>query len=267
MSSLHASVSSSSGSHKVWAVVPAAGVGSRMGAEFPKQYLPLCGKTILEQTLAKLSQLPQLEGIVVVVDSNDDRWKEIDTTGYPNLFSTWGGTSRAESVVKGLNFIVHHVGRKAAENVRVLVHDAARPCVNVANIQKLVTQCDELGTGGILAAPVADTVKKQGSLPAVNLAVKSQTEGGSQSSPTVQQTVDRTPLWLAHTPQYFPLLQLTEALLSCASKELEVTDEASAIEQWGGDVLLVADGKDNIKVTLPEDLLVAEAILKNQLGK
>lgn len=241
--------STSSVTSSLWALIPAAGVGARMGAEIPKQYLPLCGKTILEQTLNKLSQLHELEGIVVVVDKDDERWSAIDTGMFRNLHATYGGATRAESVLKGLQFIQQHT--ETQHNVQVLVHDAARPCVRVENIRALVEACDHAGCGGILAAPVADTVKRS----ALN-------EGVTR----VSTTVDRAALWLAHTPQYFPLGSLLEALELCERRGLSVTDEASAVENSGEPVLLIEDGNDNIKITLPQDLIVAEAVLANQLA-
>lgn len=247
----------SSSQSQLWVVIPAAGIGARMGAAVPKQYLALCGKTILEHTLLKVSQVKNLAGIVLALDAKDKFWPEVNSAAIANLHIVSGGASRAESVKNGLAFIRSYVASNAQSKaeralaVKVLVHDAARPCVKVENIEKLVAKCDQLNQGGILAVPAADTVKRA--------------QGNQNENLNVQVTVDRSQLWLAHTPQYFELNALLDALTHCAQTGLEVTDEASAIEQVGGQVLLVADGKDNIKVTLPEDMLVAEAILANQL--
>lgn len=241
---------------QLWAVIPASGIGARMGVGIPKQYLLLCGKTILEHTLHKISQVENLSGIVLVLDANDQYWPTLNCNSISNLHVVNGGASRAQSVKNGLSYIAKKIANNTANNtgqdqeVKVLVHDAARPCVNVKNIETLVASCEQANQGGILAAPVADTVKRA-------LA--------QRETPAVQATVDRSLLWLAHTPQYFELHCLLNALNHCEQAGLEVTDEASAIEQTGGQVLLVADGKDNIKITLPEDMLVAEAILANQL--
>lgn len=223
----------------LWALVPAAGAGRRMGAEIPKQYLPLAGKTVLEITLDKLQSIPGLQGIVVALAADDTHFPSLSCSSA--VTCVVGGAERADSVYQGLLWLAGQ-GR---ENDWVLVHDAARPCVRVANIRRLIDKVMAENCGGILAAPVADTLKKA-------------------SGENIAHTVSREHLWAAHTPQMFKVGELLTALGAAVRASLPVTDEASAIERAGGRVLLVADSRDNIKITQPEDLGLAEQILHCQ---
>ncbi|WP_075186801.1 2-C-methyl-D-erythritol 4-phosphate cytidylyltransferase [Teredinibacter haidensis] len=230
--------------NKIWAVVPAAGVGSRMGGETPKQYLPLANKTVLETSLEKLLEIDQLEGIVVALNAGDIYWQKMALVNHPKIFICLGGSERSDSVLNALKFVRETT--LDIEHTWVMVHDAARPCVTLGKIQALIDLSFTENSGAILAAPVADTLKK------VN------------HNNIVVGTEDRSKLWLAHTPQLFKLQKLSAALEYCREKALSVTDEASAIERVGGKVLILADRRDNIKVTMPEDLAWAEFILANQ---
>lgn len=223
----------------VWALVPAAGSGQRMGAALPKQYLPLAGKTVLQITLEKLAALPQVGGLVVAVAQNDDRITTLDLP--PGTVRVLGGRERAESVFNGLRYLME----QGCAQDWALVHDAARPCVQVENIQRLIECVRQRNCGGILATPIADTLK--------------QSDGEK-----ILRTVNRTGLWAAHTPQMFPVGQLFHALEKALADVVPITDEASAIEYIGGEVLLVPDARDNIKITQPEDLWLAEQILRQQ---
>lgn len=225
----------------VWALVPAAGAGRRMGAGIPKQYLPLAGKTVLQITLDKLLAVPGVQGIIVALAEDDRHFSKLKCTSA--VTCVVGGAERADSVYQGLLWLE----TQGRHNDWVLVHDAARPCVRVENIQRLIARATAENCGAILATPVADTLKKA-------------------SAMHVAHTVNREFLWAAHTPQMFRVGQLREALTNALRAQVPVTDEASAIEHAGGRVLLVPDSRDNIKITQPEDLGLAEQILRQQIS-
>lgn len=226
-------------SAQIWALIPAAGSGQRMGAVLPKQYLPLAGKTVLQITLEKLISLPQVCGLVVAVAENDSLFSGLDVP--PGTIRIDGGRERAESVYNGLRYLMQH----GNEHDWALVHDAARPCMRLANVARLIESVRDRNCGGILAAPVTDTLKQS-------------------EENKILRTVDRAGLWAAHTPQMFPVGQLFYALEKALADAVPITDEASAIEYIGGEVLLVPDARDNIKITQPEDLWLAEQILIRQ---
>jgi 2-C-methyl-D-erythritol 4-phosphate cytidylyltransferase len=231
----------------LWCLVPAAGLGSRMQAEVPKQYLPLAGQTLLEVTLQRLLQLPGLTGIMVAL-SPEDRWfDQLPLARHRQIWRTQGGDTRADSVCRGLLALR---AQGAAADDWVLVHDAARPCVTLAAIGRLLSGVKAAGRGGLLAVPVADTLKQQ-----------------APGQPhCVASTLDRSRIWQAHTPQVFPLGLLLEALQAGLAQGLQITDEASALEAYGHSPLLVEDRRDNIKITRPEDLPLAEYLLQQQAG-
>ncbi len=228
----------------LWAVVPAAGIGARMRADRPKQYLPLRGKAILEITLTKLLSLPQLAGVIVATHS-EDVWFDSLSIEDSRIHRVTGGDNRARSVLNGLAQV-----QKFAPQAWVLVHDAARPCVNVTRIERLIDVVkQQVATlnhnGAILAVPAADTLK-------------------NVSDQTIVRTVDRANIWQAHTPQLFDVQRLKAALKNAFAHGVSVTDEASAMEAMGYAPSIVVDDRTNIKVTCPEDLALAECILKNQ---
>lgn len=222
---------------KIVAVIPASGVGSRMGVNLPKQYLTIQGKTILEHTLQPFLSHPSIEKIIVAVSKTDPYYSDLDILNHPKIQLTFGGETRADSVLNGLMLV--------EENAWVLVHDAARPCIKRSDLDKILQIDDE--NGAILAIPAVDTIKR------------------SFDSQTIAHTEDRSTLWLALTPQFFPVKQLKLAIESAFEKGLAITDEASAMEQAGFQPQLVAGRSDNIKVTRPEDLSLAEFyLLKEQ---
>lgn len=225
----------------LWVLVPAAGSGRRMGISQPKQYLQIQGKTVLEITLAKLLSVPGIRSVVVALAENDPYFATLSLSG--NIHTVTGGAERADSVFQGLSYILEH-GRKEDW---VLVHDAARPCVRPDNICRLIEKVLQENCGAILAAPVSDTLKKA-------------------DGENISHTVSREYLWAAHTPQMFRVGELHAALRKALENSLPVTDEASAIELAGGRVMLVADSRDNIKITQPEDLPLAEIILHQQIS-
>lgn len=224
---------------RYWGVVPAAGSGARMGADCPKQYLELNGSPILQHTLDALLAMPQLRAVVVALAEDDSRWAALPAAREGRIQTTLGGAERADSVLACLLALE---GQADAADW-VLVHDAARPCVSQAELASLIEALKNDPVGGLLALPVAETVKRA--------------DGGQR----VADTVDRTDLWLAQTPQMFRYGMLRAALEAAAEQGLSVTDEASALEQAGHAPRLVAGAASNIKVTRPADLPMAERFL------
>ncbi|NJO14910.1 MAG: 2-C-methyl-D-erythritol 4-phosphate cytidylyltransferase [Thioploca sp.] len=236
-----------------WAIVPAAGQGSRMGNTRPKQYLPLHGKPILQHTLERLN-LTRIKRIVVCIAENDSYWKTL--TLPETILSVTGGVERCHSVLNGLKALQ----QQAQPHDWVLVHDAARPCVRPADIDKLMTQLANHPVGGLLAIPVRDTMKRVSVLPPNPLPNPCWEERGVE----VVETVSRENLWHALTPQMFRLEALTLALQNVLNQQETVTDEAQAMEKLGYRPMLVEGHADNIKVTLPHDLNLAELYLQQQ---
>lgn len=229
---------------RFWVVVPAAGSARRMGAAVPKQYLPLAGRTVIEWSLAPFLAHARTAAIVVVLAEQDQRWPQTAVARETRIATTIGGAERMDSVLSGLRALQ---GRAALDDW-VLVHDAARPCLSAADLDRLLAELNEEPDpiGGLLAAPVVDTLKRSD-------------EGGR-----VAQTVAREKLWRALTPQMFRYVVLQRALETAQARGVAVTDEAQAVEALGLQPKLVAGDADNIKITLPEDLARAERILKSR---
>ncbi len=227
----------------LWAVVPAAGVGSRMQASVPKQYLPLHGRSVIECSLQRLAGLPAIRGIVVALAADDRWWPDLQLKLDIPLLTVVGGEQRCDSVLNALELLSH----TAAGADWVMVHDAARPCVQRADLEKLYQRVTQIGQGGLLAVPVCDTMKRA--------------DGKHRQ---VTETVERNDLWHALTPQIFRLDELQRALSTALAEGQQVTDEASAMEHAGYQPLLVEGHHDNIKITHPDDLALAEYYLDNQ---
>ena len=232
--------------HQFAVVVPAAGVGKRMQANHPKQYLSLHGKTILEHTVDNLLSHPQIDLVVIAVSDDDEYFADLGLAQVNNIIRVSGGEERVDSVLSGLEYLSEHY---AGRYPWVMVHDAARPCLTHADINKLINDCQQANRGGILAAPVRDTMKR------------SCVQNGWN---TIDQTVDRGQLWHALTPQLFPLIELKSALIDGLASQKVITDEASAMEYSGYRPLLVQGRSDNLKVTQPEDLALAEFFLSQR---
>ena len=233
-------------SHKqFWAVIPAAGVGKRMGANRPKQYLPLQDKTVIEHSLDRLLQLEQVRGAVLALDEQDAWWPQLGYASNKPVLIAPGGSERCHSVLNALRCLQQHV-QDSSDQVWALVHDAARPCVRAEDLHELIDSASHDDDGGLLGLPVRDTMKRQ------------------LQNGRVQTTVDRTGLWHALTPQMFKLDILIKVLEDSLSKKLHVTDDASAMELAGYHPLLVPGHEDNIKVTRPFDLTLANLYLKEQ---
>jgi 2-C-methyl-D-erythritol 4-phosphate cytidylyltransferase len=228
---------------KIAVVIPAAGIGQRMQADRPKQYLQLAGKTILEHTVGRLLQLPQLGSIWLALSADDPYFETTSLAQQSQVQRVEGGAERANSVLNALQAI------DAEQFPWVLVHDAARPLVQLADIENLLQQCFLQRSGGILATPVRDTMKR-----------------GNGASPlsAVDHTVPRQQLWHALTPQLFPTALLRDCLSQALAAGVAITDEASALEWAGHPVLLVPGRADNIKITQPEDLALARFYLEQQ---
>ena len=226
----------------LWALVPAAGVGARMGADRPKQYLPLFGRPILQFTLERLGSYVPLRGIFVGLSPDDAFWPSLPPH-LPKVLGTFpGGQERAHTVLNGLKALMAH----AASDDWVMVHDAVRPCVRHGDIDKLMNTVDGSPDGGLLGLPLADTVKRVDPMG------------------QVVETVPRVGLWRALTPQLFPVARLRRALEAAVRRGVALTDEAAAIELDGGHPRMVAGHGDNIKITLPADIELAEMVLKQQ---
>lgn len=220
-------------------VIPAAGVGKRMKADKPKQYLPLCGLTVLEQTLHRLKQVPALQQFYLALSPDDPYFPTLPLANDPQIQRLNGGAERANSVLNAL------VQIDATAFPWVLVHDAARPVVRFSDIELLIDSCIQKGQGGILATPVRDTMKR--------------------GSDIIEHTVDRLDLWHAYTPQLFPTALLRDALQQALAQGVAITDEASAMEWAGLPVLLVQGHADNIKITQAEDLALAAFYLEHSV--
>ncbi|MGS2724061.1 2-C-methyl-D-erythritol 4-phosphate cytidylyltransferase [Porticoccus sp. GXU_MW_L64] len=227
---------------KLWAVVPAAGAGRRFGGDCPKQYQSLLGKAVARWTLERLLAVEQITSCVVAISPDDQYWPQLGLQ-QPRITVTDGGAERADSVRLALQCL----DGQAADGDWVLVHDIARPCVRVADIHNLLQQLANHPVGGILAAPIADTVKRVA------------------ANGSVVATEDRNQLWRALTPQMFRYGALCKALDNAKQTGFQPTDEASAIEHAGVGHQVVAGQRDNIKITQPEDLAVAAAILTAQM--
>ena len=224
-----------------WAVIPAAGRGERMGAAGPKQYRTVCGRTLLEHSLQPFLTHPGIHGIVVVLATDDFAWSTLACARAPQIRTAKGGAERMLSVMNGLQALE----LDAAPEDWVLVHDAARPCLRSADLDRLFVELDDDEVGGLLAMPIADTVKRSDA-------------AGSR----IAGTLDRSGLWAAQTPQMFRYGLLRRALTHCRERTLAVTDEAAAVEALGFGPRLIAGSAHNIKVTRDEDLRLAAAILQ-----
>ena len=226
-----------------WAVMPAAGRGTRFGAETPKQYFSIAGRTVIEHSLRALLGHPDVDGVVVALAPDDPwwaGWRQID--GKP-VYTCLGGAERAESVLAALQALPATV----SEDQWILVHDAARPCLRAVDLSRLIAVGQADPVGAILAAPVRDTLKR------------------SDDEAHILGTESRVALWRALTPQMFRRGGLTRALQAALRLGVAITDEAMAMERLGLKPRLVEGAEDNIKVTTPADMALAEFILARNL--
>lgn len=224
---------------KFWLIVPAAGIGSRMQADRPKQYLQVAGKSILEHTLEVFVGHPQLQRIVLPLAGHDRWWPDLPLAAHPQIVTVEGGRERADSVLAGLRALPT-LGAAASD--WVLVHDAARPLLHAEDLQCLLDTVQDDPVGGLLACQARDTLKL------------ADADGRSQC------TLPREQIWHALTPQMFRLQSLTEALAAALEAGVAITDEASAMEWQDYAPRLVPGRSDNIKVTRPEDMQLLAAL-------
>ncbi|MFT6464196.1 2-C-methyl-D-erythritol 4-phosphate cytidylyltransferase [Halopseudomonas sp.] len=216
-----------------WVVIPAAGVGSRMQADRPKQYLPLGDRALIEHTLDCFLGQPGLNGLVVCLAADDAWWPALACAADQRIQRAGGGRERADSVLSGLHKLTE-LG--ALDSDWVLVHDAARPHLAATDLHKLLDSLQDDPVGGLLAVPVRDTLKQ------------------ADADGRVTATPDRSLFWQAYTPQMFRLGALRQALADALACGALITDEASAMERAGFAPRLIEGRADNIKVTRPEDM-------------
>ncbi|MEE9444891.1 MAG: 2-C-methyl-D-erythritol 4-phosphate cytidylyltransferase [Cocleimonas sp.] len=231
----------------VWVVIPAAGIGKRMQSKTPKQYININNKTILEHTINCFINHPQVAGCVVALSSDDPYWKslKIDSNSGTPIYTVEGGNERSDSVAQALDYL--SMVERLDNNSWVMVHDAARPCLKQQDIARLLALRETSQSGGILASPVRDTMKR-----------------AKVGESLVAQTESREDLWHALTPQLFRLGELKQALQDCLEKGFEVTDESSAMEAMGYTVNLVEGDSSNIKITRPADIELATWLLSRK---
>jgi 2-C-methyl-D-erythritol 4-phosphate cytidylyltransferase len=227
-----------------WVVIPAAGVGRRFGGQIPKQYRLINKLTVLEHAVKPFLNDPTFESIIIAL-SEDDRWfhQLTNLAEHPKVHIVAGGDTRSISVLNAIKALPE----SAAPHDWILVHDAVRPCVLAADISKLIREVGDDMVGGILSAPVADSLKKVHQL-------------------RILKDVDRNTVWRALTPQMFRLSLLMEALTYCFDNKKSITDEAGALEAIDARPKIVAGHPNNIKITWEADLAVAEALLSFHKG-
>lgn len=226
---------------RLYALVPCAGFGERAGAAGPKQYEALAGSTVVGHTLTALSQVSRLHRVLVVLSPTDALFED-RAAGFAGWVARCGGVTRADTVATGLQELID---RGASASDWVLVHDAARCLIRPEWVDALIDACLEDDVGGLLALPVADTLKRE-------------------EAARVSATVDRARMWQAQTPQMFRLGMLRDALATAAERGISVTDEASAIEATGRAPRLVRGHLENFKVTFPPDFELAERLLRTR---
>lgn len=230
---------------EIWAVIPAAGIGQRMQSDIPKQYLKLVDRPVIEHTINRLLAVDRVKGVVVALQNEDPYWPKVQIDTAKTVLTASGGAERCHSVMNALEVLAEQPDYKQ-ETAWALVHDAVRPCVSINDIHRLIADVAGTESGGLLAMPVRDTMKRQ------------------DENQCVLRTVDRTGLWHALTPQLFNITSLYRALAGALAEGFLVTDESSAMEHAGHQPMLVPGREDNIKITRPADLRLAELYLQAQ---
>lgn len=227
--------------HNIWAIIPAAGSGSRFSKSELKQYQRIQSKTVLEHTVERINQL-NLSGYVLAISAQDTFAKTLDLSHSEKAHFCIGGKERVHSVLSALNYLT----KIASEDDWVMVHDAARPCVDLHSLNHLINSAISQNISAILATPVRDTLKK------------------SFNHSMIEKTVSRENLWQAQTPQISKIGTLKKAIENALEAGVVITDEASALEFVGEKVLMVQGRADNIKITYPDDLVLAKLIIESQ---
>lgn len=229
---------------RCWAVVPAAGVGRRMGGDIPKQYLDLSGRRIIDHTLSRLLSHPRITAVYVALSEEDAYWELCDYASDPRVIRVAGGEARYQSVLNALNSLLE----QASDDDWVLVHDAARPCLSDADLSRLIETLHEHPVGGLLGVPVSDTLK------------------WVDSANGVDATVSREGLWRAFTPQMFRLGLLISSIQAAILSDATITDEAGAMELSGYTPKIVEGESTNIKITRPGDMQLARLYLQKGIS-
>jgi len=230
-------------SNKYWVVIPAAGIGKRMGDDIPKQYISVCGKTVIEHTIDNFIDRNEIENICISISEADNYWPTLPISKNEKIITTVGGNERYESVYNGLRAIQD----KATENDWVLVHDAVRPCLKKSIIDRLITDISSHDVGGILALPCSETMKR------VN------------NSNEVEETINRQTAWRAQTPQMFKYKKLLLAIEKVINEDIFITDEAMAMELSNHKPVVILGDENNIKITHKTDLKYLELFLEETL--
>lgn len=232
---------------KFFAVIPAAGSGSRMGNKLPKQYLELAGRPMIYHAVRTLCLSSEIASVFVVLDPEDSEWLKHDWSEFSSKLIVFncGGETRATSILNGLKSASKE--SYIDNDDWVIVHDAARPCLSEELLKKLLDELADDAVGGLLAVPLSDTLKRSG------------------ANDRVQKTESRKDLWQAQTPQMFRYKLLMDAL--CKPDSITMTDDASAVEALGLYPKLVLGDVRNIKITYSQDLVLAELILRAQQGE
>jgi len=228
--------------NQMWAIVPAAGSGQRMNADRPKQYLPLGGQTVIDHTMEVILSESRVDKVLIGIQQNDTEWFQSPSCTHQRVSHYIGGEERANTVLNGINVVMNEHG--GGPDDWVLVHDAARPCLNRGDLANLIDFCLRSDDGAILGTRLVDTVKR---IDEQNQVIKTESREG---------------LWRALTPQMFKLGELQEALEFCVQNQVKCTDEAQAMELSGYRVSVVSADPSNIKITHPNDLALANFYLQ-----
>ncbi len=236
----------------LWAVIPAGGKGLRFGSQEPKQYTVVAGRPVLDHVLAAFLKLKVFKAVIVPVPADDRRFDELATSSDGCVYPIQGGAERVDSVQAGIDWIR---AQGAGADDWVFVHDGARPLITQYELHGLVNAIESSRCPGVvLGVPVADTLKR----------VDQISPCPEESDSCIAETVDRTGLWHAMTPQVFRLGELSDALQAAKQSGLVVTDESQAMEANGRLPWLIRGRSSNIKLTYPEDLELIEALLSAQ---
>ncbi len=229
---------------RIWAVIPAAGVGKRYSSDIPKQYLSLNGMPVLLHSINKFVKLDEIHEVLVALNPDDEFWQKLNFS-HPKVKTINGGPERCYSV----NSALEELSGRAENGDWILVHDAVRPCISDFDLNKIIEIVHDEDVGGLLACPILDTIKK----------VKDNLD--------VLKTIPREGLWSAMTPQIFRYELLKKALNAVLNSARSVTDEAKAIELIGLTPKIIEGDKTNIKITHPSDMVLAESIINTWMNK
>ena len=230
-------------SNKNWEVIPAAGIGKRMGSDIPKQYVSVRGKTVIEHTIDNFISRKEIQNICISISESDNYWSTLPISKNKKIITTVGGNERYESVYNGLRALQD----KANDDDWVLVHDAVRPCLKKSIIDRLITDISSHDVGGILALPCFETMKR------VN------------NSNEVEETINRETIWRAQTPQVFKYQKLLLAIEKVINENIFITDEAMAMELSNHKPIVILGDENNIKITHKTDLKYLELFLEKTL--